>query len=176
VAPARQWGWHRLDPEWARQLVADAALPPHSLVLDCGAGDGAITDALLRAGMRVIAVELHPGRAGRLRERLGERIVVVQANVATLRLPRRPYHVVANPPFAETTQLLRLLVQRGSRMQSARIVLQEQAARRWTSAAAPAARRWMTTFDAALGAPVPRRAFRPPPPVSCRVLEISRDR
>jgi len=176
ASPARRWGWHRLDPEWARRLVADAALPPHSLVLDCGAGDGTITDALVRAGMRVVAVELHPGRARRLRERFGERVVVVQTDIATLRLPRSPYHVVANPPFAATSSLLRLLVQRGSRMVSAHVVLQEQAALRWTSDAAPAARRWMATYDAALGARVPRRAFRPPPPVECSVLELSRGR
>ncbi len=172
--PARSWGWHRLDERWAQRLVADAALPPHSLVLDCGAGDGAITAALLRAGMRVIAVELHPHRAARLRTRFGDRVTVVHADVGALRLPRRPYHVVANPPFAATSALLARLVQRGSRLESARVVLQEQAARRWAGPGAPGAARWQLAFDAALGPPVPRHAFHPPPAVPCRVLALHR--
>jgi 23S rRNA (adenine-N6)-dimethyltransferase len=124
--------------------------------------------------MRVIAVELHPDRARQLRARFSDRVVVVQADLEGLRLPRRPYHVVANPPFAATSALMRRLVQRGSRLVSAHIVLQAQAARRWSSTAAPAARRWRATFDVTLRAPVPRGAFRPPPPAPCRVLELRR--
>ncbi|HEY1737473.1 MAG TPA: rRNA adenine N-6-methyltransferase family protein [Acidimicrobiia bacterium] len=175
--PVRRWGWHRLDPSWARRLVADAALAPHSLVVDCGAGDGVLTDALVRAGMRVIAVELHPARVAQLRDRFqryGDRVVVVQADVGSLRLPLRPYHVVANPPFGATSALVRRIVQRGSRLASAHIVLQEQAARRWCSPTAPGAQRWQHTFEAALGRPVPRAAFRPAPAVPCRVLVLQR--
>jgi 23S rRNA (adenine-N6)-dimethyltransferase len=127
--------------------------------------------------MRVVAVELHPARAARLRARFascGDRVVVVQADVATLRLPLRPFHVVANPPFGATSELVRRLVQRGSRLVSAHIVLQQQAARRWCSPTAPGARRWQHTFEVALGRPVPRAAFRPPPPVPCRVLVLRR--
>jgi len=40
-------------------------------VLDVGAGQGALTGPLIQAGARVIAVELHPGRAEALRRRFG---------------------------------------------------------------------------------------------------------
>jgi hypothetical protein len=39
------------------------------LVIDIGAGGGAITAQLLDQGAQVIAVELHPGRAAALRRR-----------------------------------------------------------------------------------------------------------
>ncbi len=55
------WGWHRLAPGWAERLVADAGVRPGDLVLDIGAGDGAITAPLVVAGARVVAFELHPG-------------------------------------------------------------------------------------------------------------------
>ena len=44
------WGWHRLAPSWASRLVADAAIGPGDLVLDIGAGTGALTAPLVAAG------------------------------------------------------------------------------------------------------------------------------
>ncbi len=80
-ASPRRWGWHRLDPAWADRLVAEADLPPRSLVLDVGAGEGVLTLALLAAGMRVVAVEAHPGRARTLRSATDGRAVVVEDRV-----------------------------------------------------------------------------------------------
>jgi len=170
----RRWGWHELDAAWATHLVADARLPAGSTVLDIGAGTGAITAALFDAGARVIAVEAHPARAQHLRERFGRAVVVVQADAGALRLPRRPYHVVANPPFAVTAALLRRLLQPGSRLVSARLILQQQAAVRWASSAAPGANRWQRDYAASLGPPVPRRAFSPRPHVPARILDLRR--
>ena len=174
AAPARWWGWHQLTASWAQQLVADAHIRPGDLVLDVGAGTGALTLPLLEAGARVIAVEAHPARAQQLRERFGRDLVVVKADAADLRLPRRPYRVVANPPFAITTPLLRRLLHPGSRLVDAHLVVQEQAARKWVSRAAPAATRWQRTHRPSLGRRVPRSAFRPPPRVDTRILRIER--
>ena len=173
-APPPRWGWHQLQPDWAARLVADAALPAGALVIDVGAGHGALTGQLAAAGARVIAVERHPARARYLRQRFGDRIVVVQADACDLRLPRQPYHVVANPPFGVTTALLRRLLQPGSRLRSAHLVLQHQAARRWSGRDAPGRARWVQTFAATRGPVIPRGAFRPRPPVDTRVLVIRR--
>lgn len=171
---ARAWGWHELDPRWARRLVADADLRPGALVLDVGAGRGALTAALLDAGVRVVAIELHRDRAARLRARFGDEVKVVRADASDLRLPTRPFHVVANPPFSITSPLLRRLLSRGSRLVSARLVLQHHAAVRWSSPAAPAHRRWSRHLAAEIGPRIPRRAFTPPPPVDARILRIER--
>jgi 23S rRNA (adenine-N6)-dimethyltransferase len=154
--------------------VTDAGVRAGDLVLDVGAGRGALTAPLVDIGARVIAVELHPGRAAYLRDRFGARIVLVRADAHALRLPTRPYKVVANPPFDVTTPLIRRLLQPGSRMLNAQLLLQEQAARRWSSADAPGANRWRRDFDATLGRPVPRAAFAPRPAVNCRVLTLTR--
>ena len=175
MARPRKWGWHQLTSHWADQLVSWAPISPGSLVLDVGAGAGAITASLLASGARIIAIEMHPQRVATLRARFEhEGVVVVRADATALRLPRRPYHVVANPPFAATNALLRRLVQPGSRMLSATLVLQEQAARRWASLSAPAAPRWRQAYGVSLGPSVPRREFIPPPHVNARVLQIWR--
>jgi 23S rRNA (adenine-N6)-dimethyltransferase len=172
--PPPRWGWHQLDTRWAERLVGDARLGPGDLVLDVGAGTGALTAPLVATGARVIAIEAHPVRALRLRQRFGTAVVVVRADAADLRLPRRPFHVVANPPWALTTALLRRLLQPGGRLCSARLVLQDQVARRWAGPGAPGARRWTHDFDVRLGVPVPPRAFSPPPRTGARVLIVER--
>src|SRR5215475_5265897 len=97
VRSRRAWGWHPLTDEWAARIVADAAVRPGELVLDIGA--------------RVIAVELHPARVRQLSERFaGLPVTVVQADARSMRLPRRPFRVVASPPYAITSPLIRLLL------------------------------------------------------------------
>src|SRR5262249_27117743 len=84
------WGWHPLTDEWAARIVADAGVRPGELVLDIGAGRGALTRPLVAAGARVLAVEPHPGRASYLRERFaGHAVTVVEAGRGG---------VVATPP------------------------------------------------------------------------------
>ena len=122
----------------------------------------------------MVAIEVHPGRARQLRQRFGDAIVVVQADAADLRLPRQPYDVVANPPFGITTALLRRLLQPGSRLRTAHLILPEHAARRWAGPGAPGRARWSRTFTVELGDRMPRRAFRPPPPRDARILVIRR--
>lgn len=170
-----RWGWHRLDSRWAERLVDDAGIRPGDLVLDVGAGTGALTGPLLRRGARVIAFELHPTRAQELRRTFAHTsVTVVQADGSDLRLPRRPFHVVANPPFAITVALLRRLTAPGSRLIRADIIVPRHEAERWVSGNAPGAGRWRREFICSIGRPIPRAAFAPPPPNAVSVLVIRR--
>jgi 23S rRNA (adenine-N6)-dimethyltransferase len=201
------WGWHRLADDWAARVVAAADVRPGELVLDIGAGQGALTRPLIKAGVRVIAVELHPGRAEALRRRFGtvsggtvsggtvsggtvsggtvsggrnddsasgngrassvSGVTVVQADAASLRLPRQPFRVVASPPYGITADLLSLLLGPGSRLVAADLVLQRAAVRKY-------AERRVRGCRLTQGLAVPRRAFTPPPRVDSAVLVIRR--
>jgi 23S rRNA (adenine-N6)-dimethyltransferase len=170
-----RWGWHELDPRWVARLVAAAEVRPDDLVLDVGAGTGAITDELLRAGARVVAVELHAGRAAALRERFaGRAVTVVRADAADLRLPGRPFVVVANPPFAVTTALMRRLTAPASRLDRAVLVLPAWAAMRWAGGRGAGRGSARRAFTSTLGPRIRAEAFRPPPPDDPRVLFVRR--
>ncbi|UDY35681.1 rRNA adenine N-6-methyltransferase family protein [Dermatobacter hominis] len=172
----RRWGWHELAPDAARRLVRASGVGAGDLVLDVGAGTGALTRELVAAGARVVAVEAHPGRAAELRRRFGtsDGVTVVRADAADLRLPRRPFRVVANPPFSVTSPILRRLLAPGSRLTDAHLVLQHHAAVRWCGPEAPAWGRWARSWEASLGPAVARSSFRPAPAVDCRVLVLRR--
>jgi 23S rRNA (adenine-N6)-dimethyltransferase len=144
-------------------------------VLDVGAGSGAITEPLVHAGAHVVAVELHGRRARDLRERFaGEPVKVVQADASDLRLPRRPFRIVANPPFGVSTALLRRVLAQGSQLVTADIVLPLHVARRWMSPRAPGAQRWVRAFDSAVVARLPRHALSPAAPMDVVVFRICR--
>jgi 23S rRNA (adenine-N6)-dimethyltransferase len=175
VAAKPRWGYHRLDSRWAARLVADAQVRSGDLVLDVGAGDGALTKPLLACGAHVVAVELHPKRASALSEAFpSEQVTVVVADAADLRLPRRPFRVVANPPFAATTALLRRLTAPGSRLVRADLVVPWHAAERWARREAPGSQRWGRDFDAWVACRLPRDAFRPSTPNGTAVLVLRR--
>lgn len=169
-----------------RPLIADLVggldLVPGELVVDIGAGPGALTIPLAVAGVDVWAVEPDPVWAESLRATiagagLAERVRVIPTDLARLRLPRRPYRVVANPPFGITTELLRRLlddVERGPTR--ADLVVQMEVARKH-SAKVPGAlttAAWAPWWEFRLGRRVDRRSFRPVPSVDAAVLTVVR--
>jgi 23S rRNA (adenine-N6)-dimethyltransferase len=171
-----RWGWHRLSDPAAARVVAAADVRPGDLVVDLGAGDGALTRPLLDAGARVLAVELHPRRCDLLRSRFAaDAVTVVQADVRMLRLPREPFRVVANPPYTAWRALLRALLARESRLVGADVVLERRVVRRIVQSAAATPRRGRG-FVVERGLAVPRGCFSPPPRVDSAVLRIRRQR
>lgn len=141
-------------------------------MLDLGAGHGALTAPLLRAGARVLAVELHPRRVEVLRSRFdSDALRVISVDLRELRLPRRPFRVVASPPYQLSTELVRAVL-RTDRLLSADLVLERGAVRRLLER--PPRARHTHRYTLEPGLSVPRRAFRPSPRVDSRVLRISR--
>lgn len=119
-----------MDPYWAERIVANAAIRPGELVVDLGAGTGALTIPLLRAGARVIAVELHAERARQLRTTVnGYAASVVECDLEDFVPPGRPVRLVANPPYALTASVLSFAA-RASHLTPPNLVFQRAAVRR----------------------------------------------
>lgn len=92
----------------------------------------------------------------------------------SIRLPRRPFRVVASPPYAITSPLLRLLLAPSSQLTAADLVLQRAVVRRYASGRATGPGHWRRRWRLQVGRSLPRRAFRPSPRVDSAVLVVRR--
>ena len=157
----------------AAEVVRSAKVGPGDLVLDIGAGGGALTSALIHAGADVIAIELDPLLAGRLRERFAR---VIEADARDVDLPREPFHVVANLPFAIGTSMLRRFLRPDTALRSAAVVVDWRLAVKRASVW-PSTRlgvEWSAWFELTIVRRLPRCCFSPPPSVDAGVLRATR--
>lgn len=166
-----------VDRQLIRLLVRASGAGPGEVVFDLGAGYGALTGPLVGTGARVIAVEIDPALAGRLRRRFAAEpnVAVIEADLRTISLPRRPFRVVASPPFALTTWLCRrLLGDPTVKLRGAELVL-EWGAARWLSDPRPRddeTASWATRYDIRLVRRVAAASFSPPPSSDAGYLRI----
>ena len=100
------------DAATARAIVRRLPFSPGDLVVEAGAGDGLLTEALAGAGFHVLAVEKDERLFGLLRQRLANRpdVACHRADFLTFPLPSVPYRVVSNVPYAITAALVRKLL------------------------------------------------------------------
>jgi 23S rRNA (adenine-N6)-dimethyltransferase len=171
-----------VDDALVDRFVGRLELGADDLVIDIGAGVGALTFPLARTGAVVWAVEPDPAWAAHLTstaQRLGltNRVRIISTTVERLRFPRRPYRVVANPPFARTTAILSMLLDEPTAGPTRADLVLEQGVARKHAAAPPRALRtaaWTPWWDFEVGMRVPRTSFRPRPSVDAAVLTIRR--
>jgi 23S rRNA (adenine-N6)-dimethyltransferase len=173
---ARGAGRHFLrSSKLAAELVRAARIQRGDLVLDLGAGTGALTAALARASGRIVAVEIDPRLAAGLRQRFA-RVEVVTGDALAVALPAEPFKVVASLPFDGATAILRRLLDPRLTLESADVVVQ------WGLACKRAAV-WPTTqlsaywgawFELSVTRRLPRSVFAPPPAVDAGLLRIAR--
>jgi 23S rRNA (adenine-N6)-dimethyltransferase len=162
----------------AAELVRDAGAQPGDLVVDVGAGTGALTQALAEAGARVVALELDGALAGGLRRRFAARDVeVIEVDAREWSWPESPFAVVANLPFAGSGSILdRLLDDPRVPLRRLDAIVQWEAAVKHT-AVWPATLKstcWSAWHELAVTARISRSAFAPPPAVDAGVLRAVR--
>jgi 23S rRNA (adenine-N6)-dimethyltransferase len=180
---SRRLGQHFLgSPQLADRLVADAGVQARDRVVDFGAGTGVLTKALARTAASVLAIELDASLAGRLATEFADtpNVVVLHADIREVPLPRTPYRVVANPPFARTAAILhRLLDHPEGGLVRADLVVQWQVARhRARVHGGPPldllGAIWTPWWCFGRGRRLPAGSFNPRPAVDAAVLEIAR--
>lgn len=131
LAPRRSLGQNFLIDKNLVTKFADAALAHGSrLVLEVGPGTGALTEALLARGCRVVAIELDAGLASLLRDRTpdlialapGASLRVVEGDAlagpggrrlnpeAAALLAGEPFSLIANLPYNAATPLMMALL------------------------------------------------------------------
>jgi 23S rRNA (adenine-N6)-dimethyltransferase len=178
---SRPGGPHELGQNW----LADHRFPaemaeilrhaPPQEVLELGAGNGAITRALVAAGFRVTALEIDPRCAARLRRTFAGQATIVEADMLGFDFGARPHHVVANVPFSVTTPLLRRLVGQ-EHWHTAVLVLQWEVARKRAGVGGTTmfTASWWPWYEFSLCRRVPAAAFAPRPSVDGGILMVRR--
>lgn len=173
-------GQHYLaDRRLAAELARAAELAPDDLVVEVGAGFGRLTEELASRAGRVVAIEADPKSAARLRSRFRDRpqVAVVRGDALLVPLPRRPFRVVANPPFHLTGQLLRRLLDAPpSQLRRADLVLEWRAAVGLCAVSPPSRRSlpWQPWFEFLLVRRLGADRFVPEPGCDAALVSIRR--
>lgn len=179
----RALGQHFLrDPGIARAIVELVAPTGNDLVVEIGPGEGALTGELARRAGRVIALEVDPDLAARLRPRFpGVEVLEEDAREwdygALLAPPGGRVLVVGNLPYSVGKPILMALSAARTAIDAMALMLQREVAER--VAAAPGSRVYgslsvLTQLyaDVTLALRVPPGAFRPPPQVESAVIRL----
>jgi 16S rRNA (adenine1518-N6/adenine1519-N6)-dimethyltransferase len=138
IRPSKGLGQNFLvDQAALEKIVAAAELTPGDVVLEVGAGLGALTEHLARDAGRVVAVELDERMKGVLRETLSglDNVALVQGDILALDptelvRPATRYKVVANLPYYITSAVLRHLLEASVRPQWMVVTVQREVAER----------------------------------------------
>ncbi len=177
----RSLGQNFLRAELAERWIEAANLRAGELVLEIGPGAGAVTFALARRGVEVVAVERDPELARGLRAQLARRRVqgvrVLEADVRALALPRRPFRAIGALPFGATTDILRKLFDDpGTPLERADLIVQWEVARKRAESPPRTllSTVWAQWWEFELGFRIPASAFKPVPSVDAATLAVTR--
>ncbi|WP_116948826.1 ribosomal RNA small subunit methyltransferase A [Jiangella endophytica] len=180
IPPANHAGIHLLrDPSVSARMVRSSGAGPGDLVMELGAGLGALTATLAATGARVIAVERDPRFVAKLERRFAgdDGVRVVEADARTVMLPHRPYAVVANIPYAISTALLRRLLDPDTTsIRSADLLVEWGFAKRMTDDRPRdlEVAWWQARFELSVAGRVRPGSFRPAPSVDSAHLVVRR--
>lgn len=145
LTPRKQLGQNFLrDPSTAEMIVQRANLLPEDVVLEIGAGLGALTVPLARAARKVFAVEKDGGLAGLLAAVLAEcdcsNVTLINQNILQVgieelaRLQDRRLVVVGNLPYNISSQILIHLIKARTAVNRCVLMFQKELAQRLMSA------------------------------------------
>lgn len=178
------------------KMVGAGTLPRDALVIEIGPGTGMLTEGLLNAGARVIALEVDKRAIAILRERFTEAIdsgalTLHHTDVRDVPLARfvpshTPYFVIANIPYYLSGMLLRSTLESSHQPERIVFLVQKEVAERIAQNKRGKKKKesLLSLSVKAYGSPhyvatVSRGNFVPPPTVDSAILaidEISRAR
>jgi len=186
--PRKELGQHFLtDRRASAAIVAAADLTARDVVIEVGAGLGALTCPLAQAAGRVIAVELDRDLAAALSRLLADepQVTVVQGDILQFSAaellaqadlaPHTPYVVVGNLPYFITSAILRHFLEAEPRPRRLVVTVQREVAERIT--ARPGEMSLLSVSVQFYGQPqivlrLKPGAFYPPPDVSSAAVRI----
>ncbi|GAA4653333.1 hypothetical protein GCM10023142_04710 [Anaerocolumna aminovalerica] len=161
------------------EIVDLSKVSTHDMVLDLGAGKGALTSVLCQKAGKVLAVEYDSKFVEVLKEkfRLNQNTKIIHQDILRINLPREPFMVISNIPYAITTPIMKMLLNNpSSGFQRGVIVMEKGAAKRFTSNIVKDAYviLWRMWFDIRYLKDISRKNFSPSPKVDSAIITINR--
>lgn len=168
-----------IDGNIIDKIVSLADITPEDQALEIGPGPGALTDALLNCGVRVLAVEKDRTLAKALAERNGN-IRVICEDVLKVDLEKELTEkatVIANLPYNITSPILTSLLPRTNLLKRIVVMVQLEVAERLTATPGTKAYGSLTVFAHLYSKPqwgfkVSRNCFFPQPNVDSAVVRF----
>ena len=166
------------SPEAARLFLRAVRLDPDGLCVEVGAGEGILTARLAAMTGEVIAYEVDPALASRLRVRAGAgaNVRVVIGDFLSARPPAKAFQVVGNAPFSLTSPIIDWCL-RARRLTAATLITQLEYARKRTGGFGRWSQLTVSTwpqFRWQLRGTLARTEFRPAPRVDAGILHLER--
>ncbi len=151
IRPRHRFGQNFLhDHNLIRRLVESSAVRAGDVVLEVGPGTGALTEPLVDLGCRVIACEIDRDMQSIVRERLGNRVTLIEGDCLdgkhalssglAAALGTEPFTLVANLPYQAATPLMATLLTDYPQCRGQFVTIQKEVAQRL--AASPGDDQW----------------------------------
>lgn len=162
-----------------RRIIDLAKIKHQDTVLEIGPGKGALTVSLAEKAEKVIAIEYDKDFIEILQRKLAlaPNVHIIERDFLEAHLPRKPFSVVANIPYAITTPILeKLLGEPTNSLQQAVLMMEKGAAKRFTAypITNPKILKWRMWYRMELAFDVSPKYFSPPPRVESAVVKIER--
>ncbi len=124
-----------IDGSIVNKIVEAADIQKGETVFEIGPGTGLLTDALVRAGARVIAIELDHDLVAPLKEKFGDAIELIEGDVLKMDVNRligdsKTFKLVANIPYNITSQIIERFLSREPRPTRMVLMVQKEVADR----------------------------------------------
>jgi 23S rRNA (adenine-N6)-dimethyltransferase len=178
--PVRFTGQHfTIDKVLIEDAIKQANINSQDTVLDIGAGKGFITVHLLKIANNVVAIENDTALVEHLRKLFsdGQNVQVVGCDFRNFAVPKFPFKVVSNIPYAITSDIFKILMFESlENFLGGSIVLQLEPAQKLFSDKLynPFTVLYHTFFDLKLLYEISPKSFLPPPTVKSALLNVKR--
>lgn len=120
------------NPRFVAELIGHTSIKKSDVVYDIGAGSGVISSVLATRCKQVVAIEVEPQTATILKKNMAAypNVIVQEADVMAIDLPRSPYKIFANIPFTLSSAIIRKITEADTPPDAAYLIVQKQLAQK----------------------------------------------
>ena len=166
------------SPQLIKELIGHTSIHSKDTVYDIGAGSGVISSVLAGRCKSVVAIELEPRMAEKLRQNMKDysNVTVYEGDFLTMPLPKTPYKIFANIPFHLSSPILHRITEAEFPPDASYLIVQKQFANKLL----PSSDRFTGQLGMVIGPefavrirkPLRRTDFLPHPNVDTALIEI----